>query len=58
MLPFYKQRLGGTFNGLVITKQAFNKLTFSISTNGREEECVKDIGGKYRRKETIRKNKT
>jgi hypothetical protein len=26
--------------------------------NGRDEECVEDIGGKARRKETTRKTKT
>jgi hypothetical protein len=30
----------------------------ACSTNGREEECMKDIGGKARRKETIEKTKT
>jgi hypothetical protein len=29
----------------------------ACSTKG-EEECIKDIGGKARRKETTRKNKT
>jgi hypothetical protein len=28
------------------------------STNGGEEECIQDIGGKSRRKETTRKAKT
>jgi hypothetical protein len=28
------------------------------STNGGEEECIQDIGGKARRKETTRKTKT
>jgi hypothetical protein len=28
------------------------------STNGGEEECIKDIGGNARRKETTRKTKT
>jgi hypothetical protein len=28
------------------------------STNGGEEECIYDIGGKARRKETARKTKT
>jgi hypothetical protein len=27
-------------------------------TNGEEEECIYDIGGNARRKETTRKNKT
>jgi hypothetical protein len=30
----------------------------SCSTNGGDEECVQDIGGKARMKETTRKNKT
>jgi hypothetical protein len=30
----------------------------ACSTNGREDECVKDIGGKTRKKEAIRKTKT
>jgi hypothetical protein len=30
----------------------------ACSTNGGEEECVEDIGGKVRRKETTRKTKT
>jgi hypothetical protein len=30
----------------------------SCNTNVREEECVLDIGGKFRRKETTRKTKT
>jgi hypothetical protein len=29
-----------------------------IITNGRDEECVNDIGGKSRRKETTGKTKT
>jgi hypothetical protein len=28
------------------------------STNGGEEDCIKEIGGKARRKETTRKTKT
>jgi hypothetical protein len=30
----------------------------ACSTNGGEEECIKDIGGKARRKETTGKTKT
>jgi hypothetical protein len=30
----------------------------ACSTNGGEEECIKDIGGKARRKEVTRKTKT
>jgi hypothetical protein len=30
----------------------------ACSTNGLEEECIRDIGGKARRKETTRKTKT
>jgi hypothetical protein len=30
----------------------------ACSTNGGDEECIKDIGGKTRRKETTRKTKT
>jgi hypothetical protein len=30
----------------------------ACSTNGGEEECMKDIVGKVRRKETTRKTKT
>jgi hypothetical protein len=30
----------------------------ACSTNGGEEECIEDIGGKARRKETTRKTKT
>jgi hypothetical protein len=30
----------------------------ACSTNGGDEECVKDIGGKARRKETTMKTKT
>jgi hypothetical protein len=30
----------------------------TCSTNGGDEECIEDIGGKARRKETIRKTKT
>jgi hypothetical protein len=30
----------------------------ACTTNGREAECIKDIGGKVRRKETTRKTKT
>jgi hypothetical protein len=30
----------------------------AYSTNGREEECIYDIGGKARRKETTKKTKT
>jgi hypothetical protein len=30
----------------------------ACSTNGREEECIEDIGGKAREKETTRKTKT
>jgi hypothetical protein len=29
----------------------------ACSTNGREQECIWDIGGKSRRKETTRKTK-
>jgi hypothetical protein len=29
----------------------------TCSTNGGDEECIKDIGGKARRKETTRKTK-
>jgi hypothetical protein len=29
----------------------------ACSTNGGEEECIQDIGGKARRKETIKKTK-
>jgi hypothetical protein len=29
-----------------------------VARMGGDEECVKDIGGKARRKETTRKNKT
>jgi hypothetical protein len=30
----------------------------ALSTNGAEKECIYDIGGKNRRKETNRKTKT
>jgi hypothetical protein len=30
----------------------------ACSTNGGEDECIQDIGGKFRRKETTRKTKT
>jgi hypothetical protein len=30
----------------------------ACSTNGGEEECIQDIGGEARRKETTRKAKT
>jgi hypothetical protein len=30
----------------------------ACGTNGGDEECIKDIGGKARRKETTRKNMT
>jgi hypothetical protein len=30
----------------------------ACSTNGREDECIKNIGGKSRRKETTGKTKT
>jgi hypothetical protein len=30
----------------------------ACSTNGRDEECIQDIGVKARRKETTRKTKT
>jgi hypothetical protein len=30
----------------------------ACSTNGGEKECIEDIGGKARRKETTRKTKT
>jgi hypothetical protein len=34
------------------------KIRRACSTNGGEEECILDIGGKARRKETSRKTKT
>jgi hypothetical protein len=34
------------------------KMGRACSRNGGEEECIKDIGGKARRKETTRKTKT
>jgi hypothetical protein len=30
----------------------------ACNTNGGDEECIQDIGGKARRKETTRKTKT
>jgi hypothetical protein len=34
------------------------KMDTSRGTNDQEQECIKDIGGKDRKKETIRKSKT
>jgi hypothetical protein len=33
-------------------------MNMAYRTNGGEEECIEDIGGKARRKETTRKTKT
>jgi hypothetical protein len=35
-----------------------NKMGRAGSTQGGEEECIKDFGGKARRKETTKKAKT
>jgi hypothetical protein len=34
-----------------------NEMGRACSTNGGEEECIEDIGGKARRKDTTRKTK-
>jgi hypothetical protein len=44
----------------VVKKNIFasNAMGKACTTNGGEEECIQNIGGKERRKETIRKTKT
>jgi hypothetical protein len=43
---------------LIILFIGLQMFTRACSTNGGHEECIQDIGGKARKKETTRKTKT